>query len=218
MPRPLFVLAGIGGDERLFDRQREVRDIRAINWVPLADAHEPLASYAARLAREVQIAEPFDLGGSSFGGMIALELARHLSPHHVFLFGSCRSPDAVAPWLRALRSLAAISPDRLLHPPRMLLPLVARWFGATTPAHAEVFAQMLTATPSTFIRWASSAVFSWPGVRQLPMPVHHVHGDRDRLIPVHRVTPDHVVAGAGHLLNITHPDAMNDFIARAASS
>jgi pimeloyl-ACP methyl ester carboxylesterase len=50
------------------------------------------------------------------------------------------------------------------------------------------------------------------------MPVHHLHGDRDRLIPVHRVKPDHVVAGAGHLLNITHPDAVNDFIARAASS
>lgn len=50
------------------------------------------------------------------------------------------------------------------------------------------------------------------------MPIHHVHGDRDRLIPVHRVRPDRVIAGAGHLLNITHPEAVNDFIARAASS
>ena len=212
------MLSGIGGDERLFDAQHAVRDIRPIKWIPPADAREPLTQYAARLAREIQITEPFDLGGSSFGGMISLELARHLSPQHVFLFGSCRSPDAVAPFLRALRSLAAISPDRLLHPPRMLQPLVARWFGAMTPTQADLFTQMLAATPPSFIRWASHAVFPWRGVAELPMPIYHVHGDRDRLIPVHRVTPDRVIAGAGHLLNLTHADAVNDFIARAASS
>jgi pimeloyl-ACP methyl ester carboxylesterase len=212
VPRPLLVLSGIGGDERLFDAQRAVRDIRPIKWVVPADAREPLAHYAARLAREVQSSGPFDLGGSSFGGMIALELARHLAPEQVFLFGSCRSPDAVAPFLRALRSVAAIAPDRLLHPPRMVLPLVARWFGATSPAQVELFAQMLAATPPAFIRWASRAVFSWPGVHELPMPIHHVHGDRDRLIPVHRVKPDLVIPGAGHLLSLTHADAVNAFI------
>ena len=50
------------------------------------------------------------------------------------------------------------------------------------------------------------------------MPIYHVHGDRDRLIPVHRVKPDCVIAGAGHLLNLTHANAVNDFIARVASS
>lgn len=212
MSLPLFVLSGIGGDERLFDGQRAVRDVRPIKWVTPTDDREPLTRYAARLAREIQIAEPFDLGGSSFGGMIALELARHVSPRQVFLFGSCRSPDAVAPFLRALRPIAALSPDRLFHPPRMLQPLVARWFGASTPAHVDLFAGMLAATPPSFIRWASRAVFSWPGVLELPMPIHHVHGARDRLIPVRRVQPDHVIAGAGHLLNLTHADAVNDFI------
>jgi surfactin synthase thioesterase subunit len=182
VPLPLLV-SGIGGDERLFDAQRAVRDIRPIRWIPPADAREPLSRYAARLAREIQIGEPFDLGGSSFGGMIALELARHLSPRHVFLFGSCRSPDAVAPLLHALRWSAAMAPDRLLHPPRMLQPFVARLFGATNPEHVELFAEMLAATPPAFVRWASAAVFSWSGVAGLPIPICHVHGDRDRLIP-----------------------------------
>jgi pimeloyl-ACP methyl ester carboxylesterase len=215
---PLFVLSGIGGDERLFDSQRAVRDIRPINWILPAHPREPLTQYAERLAREIRVTEPFDLGGSSFGGMIALELGRHLSPRHVFLFGSCRSPDGIAPSLRALRPLTAIVPERLLHPPHLLQPLIARWFGTTSPAHIDLFANMLAATPPVFIRWASSVVFSWRGVAELPMPIYHVHGDRDRLIPVHRVKPDCVIAGAGHLLNLTHPHAVNDFIARAASS
>lgn len=218
MSLPLLVLPGIGGDERLFAAQSAVRDIRPILWIPPAHPLEPLTEYAARLARQIDPAEAFDLGGASFGGMIALELARHLSPRQVFLFGSCRSPAGVAPLLRAVRSLAAISPDRLMHPPRIVRALLARWFGATTPVHIDLFASMLAATPPSFVRWAVNALFSWPGVAELPMPVHHVHGDRDRLIPVHRVKPDRVITGAGHLLNLTHPDAVNDFIAERSTA
>lgn len=210
--RPLFVLSGIGGDERLFAAQRAVREIRPIRWIAPASPREPLTEYAARLAREVDVTEPFDLGGSSFGGMVALELARHLAPRSVFLFGSCRTPDAVARSLRVLRRLAPFAP---VQPPRFLQPLVARWFGATSPAHVKLFADMLAATPPAFIRWAANVIFEWPGVRELPMPVHHIHGDRDRLIPLRRVRPDRIVPGAGHLLNLTHAAEVNDFILTA---
>ena len=213
MPLPLYVLSGIGGDERLFDAQRAIREIRPINWIQPASLRETLPQYAARLARELNIRKPFDVGGSSFGGMVALELARLLSPQRVFLFGSCRSSRSIATSLRILRFVAPAVPNRLLHPPRPLEPLVARWFGARSQAETELFVEMLAATPPAFVRWASAAVFSWDGVAQLPMPVHHIHGGRDLLIPVHRVTPDRVVADAGHLLPLTHAAAVNEFIA-----
>lgn len=218
VPPPLFVLSGIGGDERLFEAQRAIRDIRPIRRILPAHAHESLSDYAGRLARQLSIGGRFDLGGSSFGGMVALELARHISPGQIFLFGSCRSPNAIAPWIRAVHPFAAILPDSLLHPPHMTRRLIARVFGATAPAHVDLFAKMLEETPASFIRWAARAVFSWPGVAELPVPIHHVHGARDHLIPADRVAPDCVIAGAGHLLTVTHADAVNDFISRCASS
>jgi len=201
-----YVLPGMGADGRLFDAQRAVRDIQVIDWIPPAHPHEPLADYARRLASSLHLDEPYDLGGASFGGMTALELARHLTPRRVFLFGSCRSPQALPPWLRLLARFAH-------HPPAVLHPLVARFLGATTPAHIRLFADMLAKTPPHFFRWAARAVFSWTGVEELPMPVLHIHGDRDRVMPIHRVRPDRVIAGAGHLLNMTHGEAVNEFIA-----
>jgi len=212
---PLYALAGIA-DERLFDAQRAVREIRAIRWIAPADPRETLASYAVRLALEIDTAQPFDLGGASFGGMVALELARHLAPRNVFLFGSCRSRHAVAQYLRVLRYIARAVPHRVWQPPRIVHPFIARWFGATSPAHVDLFTEMLRATAPEFVRWASNAVFSWSGVAELPMPINHIHGSGDRLIPLHRVNPDRVIAGAGHLLNLTHGEAVNDFIAGAA--
>lgn len=134
--------------------------------------------------------------------MVALELARHLSPRSVILFGSSRSPLRIA-------RVAALIPDRLLHPPRIVRPLIARWFGARSAVHVELFNDMLDATSPAFIRWACNAIGSWEGVAELPMPVHHIHGDRDRVIPIRRVHADHVIAGAGHLLTMTHAEAVN---------
>lgn len=119
----------------------------------------------------------------------------------------------IAASLRALRWIAPVLPDRLLHPPASLRRPVAWWFGATTAAHAQLFAEMLASTPIEFIRWTSNAVASWKGVAELSMPIHHVHGERDRLIPVRRVQADRVIASAGHLLNMTHAADVNAFIA-----
>lgn len=203
---PLYVLSGIGGDARLFDAQRAVREIRPIAWIA-PEGRETLAHYAQRLAHELHIDEPFDLGGASFGGMAALEVARHLAPENVFLFGSCRSPRSVSPMLRRLP---------LIEPPRIGLPLIARWMGATKREHVKIFEEMFEATPIEFVRWAAQAVFSWEGVDELPMPVHHIHGDHDRVIPIRGVNADRVVEGAGHLLTLTHAAVVNEFIASTA--
>lgn len=90
--------------------------------------------------------------------------------------------------------------------------MAARWFGAKAPAHIQLFVDMLDATPPPFIRWAANAIFSWPSAEELSIPVRHIHGDRDHIIPLRRVAPDCVIRGAGHLLNLTHAAAVNDFI------
>ena len=183
-----------------------MRDLRVIDRVAPLHPREMLGDYATRLAGSLSITGEFDLGGASFGGMIALELARHLTPRRVYLFGSCRSPFAIAPLLRILHRVP-------FHPPRLTHSLRARYFGATSAEHIAVFRDMLAATPPAFNGWAIRAVFDWPGVADLAMPVTHVHGARDRVMPVSRVRPDHVIAGAGHLLTMTHAADVNAILA-----
>ena len=48
--------------------------------------------------------------------------------------------------------------------------------------------------------------------------VHHIHGDRDRMMPLRRVRPDHVVRGGGHLINLTHADEVNAYMAEKIRS
>ncbi len=44
------------------------------------------------------------------------------------------------------------------------------------------------------------------------MPVYHIHGNRDHVLPIGRVQPTETVEGGGHLLPITHASQVNAFL------
>src|SRR5262245_55843221 len=89
---PLILLSGMAADERLFEPQRVAfPDLRVPAWIdPLPG--ESLRGYAARLARRIDPGRPCLVGGASFGGMVALEMAPHLQADACVLIGSVRSP------------------------------------------------------------------------------------------------------------------------------
>jgi pimeloyl-ACP methyl ester carboxylesterase len=101
-PVQLVLLPGLGADRRQFEPQRQAFDNLVVPpWIPPLP-REPLAGYAARLAKTITPAGPFILGGSSFGGMVAYEMARHLQPNAVVLIGSCRSARGIRRMFRLL--------------------------------------------------------------------------------------------------------------------
>ena len=96
MPRAdlnVIFLPGLGADGRLFASQREVfPDLITPPWLPPAP-HEDLAQYAVRLAGTLPLIRPLFLGGCSFGGMAAYEMARILKPDALVLMGSVQRPQ-----------------------------------------------------------------------------------------------------------------------------
>ena len=210
---PLILLPGVRADRRLFREQ-----IAAIDNVTVPDWIEPepgetLGSYAGRMARSVDPREPCFVGGASFGGMVALEMARHLQAKACFLIGSIRSPDELPLRARMLRPVVWLLPtwslpllDGLA---RVALAVGGRFMRPATRSALQQFVD----TDARFMRWASLAILAW---RRPPepgsVPVFQIHGDRDRVLP-HRLTrPNVLVRGAGHLLSMTFPDAVNEFL------
>jgi pimeloyl-ACP methyl ester carboxylesterase len=78
--------------------------------------------------------------------------------------------------------------------------------------------EMAADVPFEFIRWGARAILEWRGCEELPCPVFHVHGRRDRIIPCRAVKADVRVDGGGHVVNLTHGSEVNSAIARFASS
>jgi pimeloyl-ACP methyl ester carboxylesterase len=207
---PIILLSGMAADERLFAAQRAAfPNLRVQPWVPPLPGAS-LRSYAARLAQLIDPGRECIVGGASFGGVVALELIRHLPARACILIGSVRTPLAL-PWRwRVFAPLAPLGPDAL----RVIASLGAR-VGQRFLARGTVRRlQRLSSPEAAFVRWALCAVMQWrPGPNPQRVPVYHIHGSADRVLPVARVRPDVVVPGGAHALSLFNPTAVNDFIA-----
>jgi pimeloyl-ACP methyl ester carboxylesterase len=206
---PIILLPGMGADGRLFRLQlAALPDLATPAWIE-PYGQEPLTAYAERLARKVDPGEPCIVGGASFGGIVALEMATHLRTEACFLIASVRSPTEF-PWrYRALRPLARLGPHYI----GRVAAWAARWFAASLPRGTKGRLMRLSDPRSAFLKWASWAALDWrptPGARKVR--VYQNHGAADRTLPIRYTRPDEVVKGAGHLLPLTHTTDVNNFI------
>jgi pimeloyl-ACP methyl ester carboxylesterase len=209
---PLILLPGMAGDDRVFAPQRAAfPDMLVPAWIePLPQ--ESLGSYARRLARRVEPGRPCVVGGASFGGIVALEMAVHLQARVCVLIASVRSPNEFPWWYRLLRPAAVLGPAQL----GQLAGLVANTSAPSLPPGTVQRLRRVSAPQASFLRWASWAALTWrPSRTARPVRVYQVHGSADRTFPIQYTRPDVVVARGGHLLSLTHPRAVNELLRRA---
>jgi pimeloyl-ACP methyl ester carboxylesterase len=211
----LILIPGLGADARLFTAQRAAfPQAQVIEWIPPRD-DESFPAYAARLASTIPTDLPLVLVGMSMGGMFAVEVAQQLNARGVILIASCTSRRAINLAAYPLERLARPLPDHVI----TRLRGSGRWhrfaFGKLTPEQRELFEAMLADSPTSFLRWAGREILRWRGPKELTVPIRHIHGRRDRIIMPYRVRPHRWVNDGGHLLTITHPREVNEFIADA---
>ncbi len=216
MSERLVLIPGLGADARMFEGQRGAfPGSRVLGWIPHVEG-ESLGAYAQRLWRMVvPRKQGLVLAGASMGGMIALEIARRADRGEVtgvVLIGSCRSPEAIAPPLRRLEAAMRRVPPGLLGIMRPMSGAIIRSLGPWDNRTRDLLAAMIDAADLRFVRWGAGAIMGWPGVPEPGVPVWHVHGRRDRVIRWRHAGASHVIAGAGHVPGMTHPDEVNRVI------
>ena len=201
---PVYLLPGMAGGDRIFDRLGPLLpNARAINWIdPRSD--ESLAKYAVRIAAEVTEADCF-IAGVSFGGVVALEVSRIVQPRGCFLISS--NPNQLPPWLRIWRIFAGSDCQRTLNGIGRVASIIPR--KSRTRSTGRI--TKLAGAAGGWQRWATSAVLGWrPDCRVADVSIIQIHGDADATFPIRYVTPDIIIPTGGHVLPLTHPNAVAD--------
>jgi pimeloyl-ACP methyl ester carboxylesterase len=210
----IVLLPGLGADQRLFRRERErFPDLETPPWLPPLP-EEPLGDYAARLAKSIEPA-PDLLGGVSFGGMVACEMARHLSPGAVVLIGSGRSRDSLSPALRGLGPLARRLPLPVWAVIARAAVVPTVWIERLGPEETSLFRTMLRATPPRFLKWAACAILEWKDAGPPDCPVFQIHGEKDHILPLRFARAETIVPRARHLISLTNPREVQAFLEEA---
>jgi pimeloyl-ACP methyl ester carboxylesterase len=233
---PLVLFSGLGADDHVFWHQlSEFPKLTVMDWlVPLRG--ESLAEYAARYSELIrtdilknQVTSDVVIGGLSFGGIVALEVAKHVKPDGVVLLASARRPTDLPLRIRFFRPLRFLGP--LARVIVMILQLLAVPFAygvarRVIPYTSGVLRQVCRAN-SRVVAWSICQIWAWDDEPLLDCSVYQIHGDQDFVIVNPTTKREHnekstpstaeIIPEAGHLVTITHPKDVADFLNRSIS-
>ena len=195
----LYFISGLGADKRIFQNLvlPEVFKIYYIEWVAVSE-NESMESYCKRLSSQINQQEPFSLVGLSFGGVIATELSKFLSPVQTVLISSFCFKKEV-PWFYILLGNSGIY--KIL-PPRFLLKpnnIAFRLFGAYKPEIKNLLTNILEDTDPAFFEWAIRQLFSWDN-HWKPANLLRIHGTADKILPYKKIMNAIPVKEGEHLM------------------
>ena len=209
----VYFISGLAADKRVFKYISLPDGCEAVHldWIkPQKD--DTLPSYALRLASTINRDEPFALVGLSFGGMLATEIAKLYKPAVTILISSV----PVAKQLPGYFRMAGKMGLHKLVPVSLLKSSAAtkRFFTRESHDDKKLLWEIINESDAGLIRWSIDAILNWQN-EIIPQPVWHIHGTKDEILPVKFTQPTLTIPRHGHMLVMTCPQVVNEFIAKA---
>jgi len=211
-----YLLSGLGADGTVFQYlDFEGVEVEYMEWLPPLPK-ETLPAYAKRMTQKITTPHPI-LVGLSFGGMVAMEIAKQIPVKKVILISSAKERKEL-PWF--YRFSAKLKLQKIL--PYTLIKRTngfTYWlFGATSAHEKALLKEIFRKTPTTFLKWAINAILTWKNT-EIYTHILHIHGDKDRILPYRNVKDTLCITGGGHsmIVNKAHEIAplINKFLNNA---
>jgi pimeloyl-ACP methyl ester carboxylesterase len=207
--KELYIFSGLGADERVFQRL-DFSDFLAtfIKWiVPLEK--ESIEQYSTRLLDQIKTLKP-TLIGLSFGGIIAVEVAKQIETRKVILIASAKNKNEIPFYFRfaAYIGIHKLLPLRIMKSSNF----AENWFFGTSSAfEKQLLGQILKDTDSIFLKWAIDKVARWRSQIMLSN-IFHIHGSSDKILPMRFVNCNYTIKGGGHFMTLNKEDELNKIL------
>ena len=206
------LIPGLGVDHRYFANIIDLLpDLQVLEFEELLTG-ETIEDYAERLGRQIEADGPIVLGGVSFGGMLASIMCRRVNPVALVLMSSTSRPDGLRYSARVFEWMTRFWPAALVQCVRRLGNRALQRLEPLPPDQVENFNAMFGVADLQHLRAGGRMIMDWRAPPQISCPRFHIHGSRDPLMSAAKVGATHIVRGAGHMMNLTHPEELRNFI------
>jgi pimeloyl-ACP methyl ester carboxylesterase len=203
----VYFIPGLAADKRVFRHIRLPDGFDAVymEWVA-PEKQENLQEYAFRLATQIDTKESFIIIGLSFGGMLAIEIAKKFNPYKVILIASVPHHQHLPSYYRTAYRAGL---HRIIGVNMMKKAVfLKRYFTSESRDDKTIVRQMARDIDPDFIRWAIRAIMNWKTDDQV-IELHHIHGTRDYILPSTFTNPQYKIQGAGHLMIFNRAEEIN---------
>ncbi len=193
----IYCISGLGADDKAFGKLAiEGYTLKHLQWIT-PHKKESLPSYASRLAAPITEPHPILLG-LSFGGMMAIEIAKQLPVQKVILISTVKTYTEIPQWMRwaGTLKLNRIIPVQMS---RLTEKANDRRMGIKTAEEKKFVEYYRKHADLQQVTWAVDQIVNWRNT-WVPQVVYHIHGDKDRMFPLKNTQPTHIIKDGTHIM------------------
>lgn len=209
MTKHIYIFSGLGADEKAFQRlDFSGYEATFVRWTkPKED--DTIESYAVGLLDQVKTPSPV-LIGLSFGGLMAIEVAKHIATEKILLISSAKTRREIPLHFRIAGKLGLhkLIPYKTLKKPNAVTNFL---FGAHSKADKKLLAEMLANTDIPFMKWALDKITSWKN-NAVPDNVIHIHGTADKILLYYNIRSDYTIDNGEHLMVLNRSAEVNEIV------
>ena len=206
----IYAFTGLGTDARIFEYLNVDANIHSIPW-KLPRRRESMESYVKFLLEDVQLQQPYAFVGVSFGGMLAAVATHIFQPKFSVLVASLKSYRELPQWMRYSGALwlPHVLPSRVYKPKMERL---NRFLGLKNPAHFQIFKSSYEAQSPLFYKRCIRLICRWRSGYKEGSNLLHIHGDRDTLFPLKKISEPRISVRGGHFIIISAAKQISSII------
>jgi pimeloyl-ACP methyl ester carboxylesterase len=213
--KDIYFVSGLGADARVF-RLLKIEGYQPvyIHWLD-PERGESIEHYAQRLTQQIKSERPI-IVSLSFGGMIAVEIAKQIEVEKVIIISSAKDKFEIPLYFKMFRWL----PIHRVFPFKSLLwagyPLIDWFFSLESSDERQLLKAILLDTDANFVRWAFDKVITWNN-ELIPDRLHHIHGKGDRIFPIRFVEANVVIPKSGHFMIMNRAAEISELLKKMMS-
>ena len=208
----IYLFSGLGADHRVFQLLDFSKySVTFIDWI-IPKETDTLETYCKKLTSQIQDKRPI-LVGLSFGGIIAVEVAKQIETEKIVLIASAKRSSEIPFYFRILGffRINKIIPVSLLKTSNFL---TFWFFGAKTEYEKKLLRQILQDTNAVFLQWAINQIVNWKN-KEVPKNLIHIHGTADKILPIQFIKADKRVNTGGHFMTLNQVEVLNKLLSEA---
>lgn len=209
MSNHIYIFSGLGADKRVFQKLDFTGlTVTFIQWI-IPQENETIEGYATRLLSQIKTTKPI-LIGLSFGGIMAVEVAKQISTEKIILIASAKTKTEIPFYYRLAGKfkIHKFLPTSLLKKSNIL----TNWFfGASSAFDKNLLKIILQETETTFLVWAIDKIVSWTNKTELKN-LTHIHGTADKILPIRFINCNYKVNNGEHFMTVNKATELTKLI------
>ena len=204
--KTIYCISGLGADERAFSRLKvDGYKFEYLPWL-IPVANETIEAYANRMKENIVDECPV-LMGLSFGGMMCIEISKLVPVDKVILISSIKSSNELPSWMKAA-SILRLNKILPMRPYKIIEPIQNNFLGVNNAEEIEMVRNYRKNASPQYLDWSINEVLNWRNNWQ-PPKLFHIHGDADKIFPINKLVPTHVIKNGGHFMIMNKAEEVN---------